>query len=362
MKPLPILVLALLLAISPGAMSADYRLVTVADGLELPWCVAFLPDGRLLVTERPGRLRQISPDGEIGSPMEGIPEVLFRGQGGLFDVAPHPDFAENGLIYLSYAHGTPRANATRIARGRLDGNSLKDLEVIFTARPDKTTPQHYGGKFLFLPDGTLLFTTGDGFDHREEAQDLSGLLGKTVRIRDDGSIPDDNPYVRREAADPAVWTWGHRNPQGLAMDHMTGQVFLHEHGPRGGDEINLLRPGRNYGWPVITFGLDYSGARISPFQQMPGMEQPLHYWVPSIAASGLAVYRGEVFPEWEGDLFVGALVDREVRRVRLRDDRVVEEEALFGELGERMRDIRVGPKGHLYLVTDEGRVVRVERP
>jgi glucose/arabinose dehydrogenase len=362
MKSLPLIVLTLSLAFSPTAMSADYRLATVAEGLELPWCVAFLPDGRLLVTERPGRMRQISPDGELGEPMEGIPEVLFRGQGGLFDVAPHPGFAENQLIYLSYAQGKPRANATRIARGRLEGNSLKDLEVIFTARPDKTTPQHYGGKFLFLPDGTILFTTGDGFDHREEAQALGGLLGKTVRINDDGSIPEDNPYVRREDADPAVWTWGHRNPQGLAMDEATGQVFLHEHGPRGGDEINRLRPGRNYGWPVITFGVDYSGARISPYTQMPGMEQPLHYWVPSIAPSGLAVYRGDVFPEWQGDLFVGALVDKEVRRVRLRDDRVVEEEALFGELGERLRDVRVSPEGHLFLVTDEGRVVRVERP
>jgi glucose/arabinose dehydrogenase len=288
--------------------------------------------------------------------------VLVRGQGGLMDVVLHPDFAANQLVYLSYAHGEPKANATRLARGRLEGNALLNVEVIFTVTPNKRTPQHYGAKFLFLPDGTILLTTGDGFNHREEAQNRAGLLGKTVRINADGSIPQDNPYVGDSASDPAIWTYGHRNPQGLAMDPDTGVVYLHEHGPRGGDEINVIRPGRNYGWPIITYGIDYTGAQVTPYRAMPGLEQPLKYWVPSIAPSGLAVYRGDVFPEWNGDLFVGALVDQEVRRVHLEGGRAVAEEALFSELGVRIRDVRVSADGHLYVVTDgsPGQVIRVD--
>jgi glucose/arabinose dehydrogenase len=344
------------------AAEADYRLTTVAEGLDYPWCVTFLPAGELLVTERTGALRRISATGEVGAPIDGVPEVLVRGQGGLFDVALHPDFASNQLVYLSYAQGQPKANATRIARGRLTGNALTDVEVIFTVSPDKRTPQHYGGKFLFLADGSILLTTGDGFNHREEAQNRAGLLGKTVRINDDGSIPADNPYAGVADANPAIWTYGHRNPQGLAIDPDTGTVYLHEHGPRGGDEINVLRPGRNYGWPIITYGIDYSGAQVTPYRALPGLEQPMKYWVPSIAPSGFAVYRGDVFPQWNGDLFVGALVDQEVRRVDLEDGLEVGEEALFAELGARIRDVRVSPDGYLYLVTDAspGKVIRVD--
>jgi len=356
------LALITMLMLAPGAMAVDYRLTTVAQGLDYPWCVAFLPGGELLVTERPGALRRISTAGEVGPPIEGVPEVLVRGQGGLFDVVLHPDFADNQMIYLSYAHGEPKANATRIARGKLEGNALLNVEVIFTVTPNKRTPQHYGGKFLFLPDGTILLTTGDGFNHREQAQNRAGLLGKTVRINADGSIPEDNPYVGQSDSHPAVWTYGHRNPQGLALDPATGKIYLHEHGPRGGDEINPLTPGRNYGWPIITWGIDYNGALVTPYTAMPGLEQPMKYWVPSIAPSGLAVYRGDVFPEWNGDLFVGALVDKEVRRVVMENGRAVKEEALFSELGARIRDVRVSPDGYLYVVTDAspGKVIRVD--
>jgi glucose/arabinose dehydrogenase len=345
------------------AVRADYDLVTVAEGLDNPWSLAFLPGGGYLITERTGALRRISPDGKVGPPLAGVPDSYFAGQGGLLEVMLHPDFQRNRLVYLSYAHGDLSANATRIARGRLGPAGLSDLEVIFTASPTKDTPQHYGGKLAFMPDGTLLLTTGDGFDYREEAQNIDSNLGKTIRLNADGSIPADNPFVERGLPAAAVWSYGHRNPQGLIVDPATGIVYQHEHGPRGGDELNRIEPGRNYGWPAICWGIDYSGARISPFTELPGMEQPLTYWVPSIAPSGLAIYRGARFPEWDGNLFVGALVDREVRRLELDGGIVTAEHAMFGELGERIRDVRVSPDGHLYLVTDgpEGRVVRVQR-
>ncbi len=359
---LAILLTAALQGLAPPPVAA-YEITTVADGLDHPWCVAFLPDGSLLVTERPGNLKRIGPAGEVGEPVSGVPAVYFSpsGQSGLFDVLPDPDFASNRTLYLAYAHGSRQANATRIARARLAGNALEDLEVIFTAEPTKRLPQHFGGKLVFLPDGTLLATTGDGFDYREEAQNPHSLLGKTVRIRTDGSIPPDNPFADGVDGHPAVWTWGHRNPQGLVLDHRTGTVYLHEHGPKGGDEVNVLTPGANYGWPAITWGLDYSGAYVYPFTGHPGMEQPIRYWTPSIAPSGLAIYRGDGFPEWRGSLLVGALVDREVRRLTIGADGSVAEEALFSEVGRRIRDVRVAPDGSIYLVTDgkPGSVLRV---
>jgi glucose/arabinose dehydrogenase len=357
--------LAVCLALPTAAetQAPAYRLTTVAEGLELPWGLAFLPDGAMLVTERPGRLRRIDADGTVGEPLAGVPPVFFRGQGGLLDVALHPNFQENRWVYLSYAHGDGRANATRIARGRLGDGGLDAVAVIFTVTPTKDTPQHYGGSLAFLPDGTLLVTTGDGFDHREQAQNLDSLLGKTLRITDEGGIPADNPFVDRGGAAGAVWTYGHRNPQGLAVDPRSGRVYQHEHGPRGGDELNLLQPGRNYGWPMTTFGLDYTGGYVSPFTDLPGVEPPLRYWTPSIAPSGLTLYLGAEFPEWRGDLLLGALVDREVRRLDLQQGRVVAEQALFAELGERIRNVREGPDGRLYLLTDseQGRLIRVQR-
>ena len=357
----------LFLALAAFAVQAsaedDYALTTVAEGLEFPWGLAFLPDGGMLVTERPGRLRRVAADGSVSEPLAGVPAVFYQGQGGLLDIALHPEFATNALVYLSYAHGDGNANGTRVARGRLGDAGLETLEVIFTAQPSKDTPQHYGGSMAFMNDGTLLLTTGDGFDHREQAQNLASMLGKTIRIDDDGSIPADNPFVGREDAADAVWTYGHRNPQGLVVDPASGRVYQHEHGPRGGDELNLLRPGGNYGWPATTYGKDYTGAHVSPFTTLPGMEQPLLHWTPSIAPSGLTIYGADAFPEWQGDLFVGALVDQEVRRLRLQDGEVVAQDALFSDLGERIRNVKVGPDGHLYLVTDsaEGRILRVDR-
>lgn len=355
------LLLAALL-MSGSAAALDYRLQTIAEGLSYPWGLAELPDGTLLITERPGNLKHISADGSI-SEIGNVPAVFFaeNGQSGLFDVLPDRDFAGNGILYLAYAEGDRRSNATTVARARLAGSALEDVEVIFAAEPRKRLPQHFGGKLIFLPDGTLLLTTGEGFDYRELAQDPFTLLGKTVRINTDGSIPDDNPFADGEFGHPAVWTYGHRNPQGLVLDALSGTVYLHEHGPKGGDEVNVLVPGNNYGWPAITYGMDYSGAYVSPFTEHPDMAQPIKYWVPSIAPSGFAIYRGDMFPELNGDLLVGALVNREVRRLSIAPTGTFKEEALFSELESRIRDVRVSRDGSIYLVTDgsAGSIVRV---
>ena len=350
-----------LLTLSAVAASASpYRLVTVAEGLDFPWCVAFLPDGAMLVTELGGTLRRISPNGDVGEPIPGVPAVHRQSQGGLFDVLPHPDFAQNQTVFLSYAALPVEANATEILRARLVDGELTDTKVIFAVTPRKPTPVHYGGRMVFLDDGTLILTTGDGFDFREAAQDLNSLMGKTVRIDVDGGIPDDNPFIGRDDALPQIYSYGHRNPQGLALAP-DGTLYLHEHGARGGDETNRVVAGANYGWPAVTHGIDYIGTYISPFREAPGMEPPMYVWTPSIAPSGLAVYTGDRFPEWRGDLFVGALVDRDVRRLDIEDGAVVAEEALFGELGRRIRDVR-SRDGYLYVVEDgpDARIVRVE--
>lgn len=335
------------------ATSADFQLRDWAVGLDHPWSLAFLPDGGALVTELKGSLRRIDAAGIVGNPLNNIPDVYFAGQGGLFDVVLHPDFERNGQVYLSFAEGSPASNGTAIARGRLAGNGLEDVETIFTNFTRKDTSAHYGGRMVFLDDGSLLLTTGDGFDLRESAQDVDSGLGKVLRMRDDGSPPVDHPFP----GSPFVYSYGHRNPQGLARDR-SGTVWLHEHGPRGGDEVNHILAGVNYGWPAITHGVDYSGATISPYTEWDGMAQPVHHWTPSIAPSGLAVYEADLFPAWRGSLFVGALVDREVRRLELRDGRVIREEALFSELDARVRDVRVGPEGALYLLLPT-RIVRV---
>lgn len=354
-------------AASLGAAPA-HRITTIATGLDHPWSLAFLPDGRTLVTERAGRLRVIARDGRLGG-IAGVPPVYEAGQGGLFDVVPHPGFATNRLLYLSYAAGTPKANHTRIARARLDGNTLTGLTVIFDTAPAKNTPVHYGGRMAFLPDGTLAMTTGDGFDYREDAQRLSSGLGKTIRITDSGGIPADNPFAGRartgkDAAQASIWSYGHRSPQGLAVDPATGTLWQHEHGPRGGDEVNRIVRGGNYGWPVATYGRDYSGASISPYKRYQGMIDGVVVWVPSIAPSGLAVYRGAMFPEWRGDLILGALAGEHVRRVDLdAAGKVLGQQRLFPELSARIRDVRVAPDGALWLTTDSeaGKVLRVSR-
>ena len=355
------LILGLTLSLAVAAAAArDYQLLPVAEGLDFPWCVAFLPDGGLLVTELGGTLRKVSPEGVLGDPIADVPEVHHMSQGGLFDVLLHPDFERNQTLFLSYAAPPADDNATEVLRARLVDGALVDGDVIFSVQPRKPTAVHYGGRMAFLPDGTLLLTSGDGFDFREASQDLGSLLGKTVRIHLDGSIPQDNPFIGHDGAHPAIYSYGHRNAQGLAVAD-DGTAYLNEHGPRGGDETNRLAPGANYGWPAVTHGIDYNGAYVSPFQEAPGMAVPLNHWIPSIAPSGLAIYAGERFPEWRGDLFTGALVDGEVRRLDMVDGAVVGEEVLFSELGRRIRDVR-SHDGYLYVVEDgeDARIWRVE--
>jgi glucose/arabinose dehydrogenase len=351
-----LLTVLLVLGAASFSLADDFRKEAWVEGLDLPWSLAFLPDGSALVTELGGTLRRIDGAGTVSDPISNVPAVYFAGQGGLFDVVLHPDFARNRLVYLSYAEGSPNDNGTAIARGHLVENELEDVEVIFRNFSRKDTAVHYGGRMVFLADGTLLLTTGDGFDYREAAQDVDSGLGKVLRMNDDGSPVADNPFP----GSPYVFSYGHRNPQGLAVSAQ-GDIWLHEHGPRGGDELNRIEPGVNYGWPAITFGVDYSGAVISPHTEWEGMARPEKYWVPSIAPSGLSVYEGELFPAWQGDLLLGALVDKEVRRVELADGAVAGEEALFEALETRVRDIRVGPDGALYILTPD-RIVRVTPP
>jgi len=352
-KALGLLILLAGLAPAAPAHAAAYRVETWVDGLEQPWSLAFLPDGSALVTELRGTLRRIAADGAAGAPLANVPPVYHAGQGGLFDVLPDPRFADNRRVYLSFAEGGADDNGTAVARARLGASGLENVAVIFRNYSRKDTPVHYGGRLAFLPDGSLLLTTGDGFDYREAAQDLASGLGKVLRMNTDGSPAAGNPF--REA--PYVYSYGHRNPQGLAVDP-DGVVWLHEHGPRGGDEVNRIEPGVNYGWPAITYGVDYSGALISPYTEWPGMAQPAWQWTPSIAPSGLAIGTGERFPEWHGDLLVGALVAREVRLLELERGEPVRERRLFGEIDARVRDVRFGPDGAVYLLLPD-RIARV---
>jgi len=340
---------------------SGYRVEAVADGLAHPWSIAWLPDGRALVTERPGALRVIAGGHLLEASVEGVPDVYHASQGGLFEALPGPDFKSSGWIYLSFAHGTPDANATRVVRARLAGTRLVDHEVLFTAQPTKNTPVHYGGRMTFLADGTLLVGLGDGFDFRERTQKLDNHLGKIVRIHADGSVPANNPFVDTEGALPEIYSYGHRNVQGMLFDSSTGRVWQHEHGPRGGDEINLIEPGANYGWPVATHGIDYSGARVSPFVSRSGMMDPPHVWTPSIAPAGMTLYRGDLFPEWQGKLLVAALAARHARVLTLNGKRVVDDAVILDELGERLRDIRTGPDGAVWVLTDskDGKVLRL---
>lgn len=339
-----------------------YTVNTVASGLNHPWCLTFLPSGDMLVTERNGGIRIIRDGALDPTPISGAPEAYKEGQGGYFDIILHPEFETNRYVYLSYAHGQSGANATRIARAEFTGTSLDNVEVIFTVTPTKEAPVHYGGRMTFLPDGTLVMSTGDGFNYREETQKLDNLLGKIIRINDDGTIPEDNPFVGQDGAKPEIWSYGHRNPQGAIYDEETQRLYYHEHGPLGGDELNIIEKGKNYGWPVITYGKDYSGAKITPFTEMEGMEQPFFYWNPSIAPAGMTIYAGEKFPAWQGDIFVSALSFRLVERIDIEDGAIVGSENLFEELGERIRDVRTGPDGSLYLLTDndDGSLLRID--
>lgn len=346
--------------------AAGYRIDTVASGLDHPWALAFLPGGQLLVTERPGRLRVIErgADGQHRlrpEPVAGVPPVMARGQAGLFDLLLDPGFADNGLLYLSFAHGTSAANHLRLVRARFDGRALHEVRTIFTSQPAKTAGQHFGGRMALLGDGSLVIGIGDGNLERTDAQRLHTHLGKLVRIHRDGSIPRDNPYQGRAGALPEIYSIGHRNPQGLVYLAELRQLIAHEHGSRGGDELNRVEAGANHGWPVTTGGIDYTGARITPYRTLPGITPPLLEWTPSIAPAGLTHYQGSLFPAWRGSLFVAALKEKSVRRVPFAGGVPGTEEVLFKELDERLRDVRSGPDGALYLLTDQaqGRVLRV---
>ena len=360
-------VLVLLAWVSATALAAPRLAVTpVATGLDHPWGLAFLPDGRMLVTERPGRLRTVGRDGQLGPPVAGVPEVDARGQGGLLDVALDPDFAANGLVYLSYAEAGTGAdagkNGTAVARGKLVGSQLTDVKVIFRQRDKAVSVAHFGSRLVFDRQGRLYITLGDRFSLRDEAQNLGSHLGKTIRIEADGRVPADNPFVKTPGALPEIWSYGHRNMQGAALNPETGELWTHEHGPQGGDELNIDLGGRNYGWPVVTYGVEYgSGKPIGEGTAKAGMTPPVTYWVPSIAISGMTFLTSSRYPGWQGQLFIGALKGQALVRLQLDGRRVVREERLLTDLGERIRDVRQGPDGWLYLLTDssEGRILRL---
>jgi len=338
----------------------------VASGLTHPWGLALMPDGRWLVTEKPGRLRIITAQGQVGEPVQGLPRVDARGQGGLLDVSTRPGFGQDRLIYWSYAEPRDGGNATSVARGRLsnDGARVEDVQVIFRALPVYDGDKHFGSSLAFASDGKLFITLGERSDRpmRAQAQDLGSHMGKTIRINADGSVPQDNPFVGREGALPEIWSLGHRNVQGIAVQPGTGAVWTIEHGTRGGDEVNLDKPGLNYGWPDAAYGVEYAGGQITGGNtQAQGTEQPVYYWDPVIAPGGATFYQGAMFPGWNGDLLVAGLKEKHIARLVIENNRVVGEERLLTDLGERVRDVAVGPDGAVWAITDEadGTLVRL---
>jgi glucose/arabinose dehydrogenase len=360
----------LLLAAAAASAQNERRVIdglsveTFAQGLVHPWSLAFLPDGRLLVTERPGRLRLVDREGRLSRPLAGLPAVFAVGQGGLLDVAVDRTFAQNATIYFCFSDPVEGGGQTALARARLvDGEQprLEEVRTIFRQKGPPSRSNHWGCRIVQTADSNLFLTTGDHYSGRDLAQTLDNHLGKVIRVRPDGSAPPDNPFAGRNGALPEIWSFGHRNIQGAALHPETGRLWIHEHGARGGDEINLPQAGRNYGWPVITYGADYSGAKIGVGTRKEGMEQPVHYWVPSIAPSGMAFYAGDLLPAWRGNLLVGALAGAALVRLELAGDKVVKEERLLRNLRERIRDVRTGSDGALWLLTDasNGRILRV---
>lgn len=376
---------------APEAEKTAITVTEVAKGLEHPWGMQFLPGGGYLVTERSGTLRIIGADGKISEPVSGVPKVVAQGQGGLLDVLLAPDFATSGLIYLSYtepreasppqtgakaiADGVKRMlpgsenvglkNATTVARGKLalsgDAGTLSDVQVVFRQQPAFEGRHHYGSRLVWAKDGTLFITTGERSTHRDLAQDLKTHLGKVIRINADGSVPTDNPYIGNSAALPEIWSYGHRNLQGAALNPATGELWTTEHGARGGDELNIPRANKNYGWPIITWGIDYSGAKIGEGTTKEGLEQPVYYWKPSIATSGLAFYNADLFPSWKGNALAGGLAGAVLERLVLNGDEVVGVEHLLHDRGDRIRDVRVGPDGAVYVLTDDddGKILKL---
>ncbi|WP_291921824.1 PQQ-dependent sugar dehydrogenase [Limnohabitans sp.] len=340
-----------------------FRLATLVSGLENPWSLAFLPDGRMLVTERAGRMRLVGADFLVEPKViEGLPEVAVRGQGGLFDVALHPQYAQNGWIYWAYNAPGAGGWGTALARGKLQGQRMTEVQVLFSMQPKTRSSQHFGGRIVFDKAGMLYLTLGDRGD-KDRAQKLDDHAGSVIRLHDDGRVPADNPLAKRVGALPEKWTLGNRNMQGAALHPQTGELWTHEHGPQGGDEVNVMRPGLNYGWPVITYGVNYGlGTRIGEGQAKPGMVQPLHVWVPSIAPSGMAFVSGSQFPQWQGNVLVGALRGQMLVRLVLDGEKVIREERLLQGRAGRIRDVRMGPDGLVYLLSDSpnGALMRLE--
>ncbi|MGX5734686.1 PQQ-dependent sugar dehydrogenase [Bosea thiooxidans] len=341
--------------------AGELAVETVASGLEHPWGLAFLPDGRMLVTERPGRIRIVGKDGRLSPAISGVPSVVARGQGGLLGLALDPAFAQNRLVYFSFSDARSGGNGTSVARGRLNeqGTALTEISVIFRQMPAVASNMHFGSRLVFDRTGALFVTVGDRYSQRDQAQNPANHIGKMIRIRPDGNVPADNP--KKPGWAPEIWSIGHRNIQGAALHPQTGQLWTAEHAARGGDEINTPKAGLNYGWPVISYGIDYSGAKIGEGTAKPGLEQPLFYWDPSIAPSGATFYTGTAWPGWKNSLFVGALAGSMLVRFSIESEKVAGEERLLTHIGERIRDVVQGPDGLLYLLSDEanGKVLRV---
>jgi glucose/arabinose dehydrogenase len=340
-----------------ASANVAFDVQTVASGLQRPWGLAFLPDGRMLVTEKGGAMRIVTADGKISDPVAGIPAVDARGQGGLLDVIVGGD----GWIYWSYAEPRDGGNGTAVARGRLNGGAMSDVKVLWRMTPTYNGDKHYGSR-LVLSGGYLFITTGERSDleGRRQAQDLGSSFGKVIRIRPDGSVPEDNPYLSIAGAQPEIWSIGHRNIQSAAINPATGELWTVEHGPRGGDEVNIPRAGKDYGWPSINYGIEYGGGKISDgATARDGMEQPVYYWDPVIAPSGMAFYDAALFPAWKGSVFIGGMKDKDLVRLTLDGDKVVGEERLLKDVGQRIRDVRVGPDGAIYVLTDGGGLLKL---
>ena len=352
---------------APAAEATKLSVKVIAGGLKNPWGLQFLPDGRMLVTERPGQMRIITADGKISDPVKGLPNVVNKGQGGLLDVLLAPDFAATGIVYFSYSE--PRGyftNATAVARAKLtlegESGSIADGVIIFRQEPAITSTYHYGSRLVFDKTGALFITTGERASQKDSAQDLGTHLGKIIRVMPDGKIPNDNPFAGQDGKLPEIWSYGHRNVQGAAIDPATGKLWITEHGAKGGDELNQPEARKNYGWPVITWGIDYSGAKIGEGTAKAGMEQPVYYWKPSIGTSGLAFYTGDLFKAWKGNLLAGGLSAGVLERLVMDNGQVVAVEHLLTDQQKRMRDVRVGPDGAVYVLTDDdsdGKLLRL---
>jgi aldose sugar dehydrogenase len=339
----------------------SFRVEIITDKLANPWGMAFLPKGDLLVTERPGSLRHITQAGKVSAPIQGLPDVKEKGQGGLMGIALHPDFENNKLVYLSYSAKGKGGYGTEVARGSLQGDKLTDVEIIFRAEAKSGGGQHFGSRLVFATDGSLYISLGER-GSKDFAQDLNDHRGSLIRVNADGSIPMDNPFVKKKNARPRIYSYGHRNIQGMTLHPLTGKIWTHEHGPQGGDEVNIIVPGANYGWPVITYGVNYGiGTKIGEGTHKRGMQQPLHKWVPSIAPSGMTFYSGDKFPQWQDNLFVGSLKFGLLVRLEIKADKIVNEERLLNDKYGRIRDVVQGPDGLLYLLTDDvnGKLLRI---